>query len=284
MGHWAGFKKNNVSAPQWLQPWVIIFWWWWDSLLFPHTIIFYFNRKLSGSEIRRLLPRLLHRHPSGWHREGGQRPPDRRQGVGSGWGWKPDLQRLHHVHRSRLGDQEALLRDRNRLGPENHPHRRAPPLRRPRQLHGGRGGPADVGSLRQPSPARTKSVRLRPRAKSAPTRDRKTDLHAGARGLLCSSDRAGDRCRGPGLRVLLRSDRRPRPGALGPGTCQARPLGVLVAFHFPASSQRTERRSALVLQDPLSIRNMALGQPLDPSTWDVSIPELKPLLQEQSGT
>lgn len=263
--------------PALVEDLINVFWW---CKLYFNNLIFYFNRKLSGSKVRRLFPRLLHGHPSGRHQEGGQRPPNRRQGPGSRWRWKRDLHRLHHVHRPRLDDQEALLRDRNRLGPENHPHRRAPPLRRPQ--HHGKG--ADVGNLRQPSPTWTNGVRVRCRAKWTRACDRKTDLHARARGLLCAGDRAGDRRGGPRPCVLLRSDRRPRPGALGPGTCQARPLGVLVAFQFPASSQCAERRSALVLQDPLSIRNMALGQPLDPSTWDVSIPELKPRLQEQNET
>uniref|UniRef100_A0AAU6NEI1 Hedgehog protein n=1 Tax=Pseudopleuronectes yokohamae TaxID=245875 RepID=A0AAU6NEI1_9PLEU len=93
-------------------------------------------------------------------------------------------------------------------------------------------------------------------------------------GSFAPGDRAGHRGGGRGARVLLRSDPRPRAGALGPGTGPARPLGVLVAFQLPASGQCAEGRGALVLQGPLSIRNMALGQPLDPSTWDVSIPEL----------
>ena len=253
---------------------------WNEDITFLITRFCVFNRKLSGSKVWRLLPRLLHRHPAGWHQQGGQGPPNRRQGPGSRRRRKPDLHRLHHVYRPRLGHQEALLRHRNRLGPEDHTHRRAPPLRRP-QLHG---WGADVGDLRQPGPARTEGVRVRRRAQPARARDRKTDLHAGAGGLLCAGDRAGDRRGGPGPCVLLRSDRRPRPGALGPGTCQARPLGVLVAFQLPESSERTERRSALVLQDPLSTRNMALGQPLDPSTWDVSILKLKPQLQGQSET
>lgn len=243
--------------------------------------IFSFNRKLSGSKVRRLLPRLVHRHPPGWFQESGQRAAERGQGAGVRWGWKRDLQRVRHVHRPRLGDQEALLRDRNRLGSEDNPHRCAPALRRP-ERH--REGAADVGHLRQPGPTWTKSVRVRRRAKQTRARDRKTDLHAGARGLVCAGDPAGDHSGGSGPCVLLRSDRRPRPGALGPGTCPGRPLAVLVAFQLPTSSHCTERRSALVLQDPLSIRNMALGQPLDPSTWDVSIPELKPQPQEQNET
>lgn len=239
-----------------------------------------FNRKLRGGEVGRLLPGLVHGHPAGRHQEGGQTPADRRQGAGGRRRGEPHVHRLHHVHRPRLHNQEALPRDRDRLGPEDHPDGGAPPLRGP-QRHG---GGADVGGLRQPSAIRAEGVRVRRRAESTRARDRETDIHAGARGLLCAGDRAGDRRGGPGPRVLLRGDRRPRPGALGPGARQARPLGVLAAFQVAAWGERAERRGALVLQDALSSRKLALGQPLDPSTWDVSVLELKPLPREQNET
>ncbi|KAF6737673.1 Sonic hedgehog protein [Oryzias melastigma] len=133
---------------------------------------------------------------------------------------------------------------------------------------------ADVGGFRQPSPAGTEGVRVR--ARSADARDREKDLHAEARGLLRAGDGAGDRGGGSGPRVLLRSDRGSPPGALGPGTGPARPLGVHVALRLPAARQRAERWGALVLQTPLSTGDLALGQPLDPSARDVGIPELKP--------
>lgn len=81
---------------------------------------------------------------------------------------------------------------------------------------------------------------------------------------------------------MLRGDRRPPPGALGPGARQARPLGVFAALQSPSWGRRTGGRGALVLPVPLSSRNVALGQPLHPSTRDVSIPELKPRHQNET--
>lgn len=236
----------------------------------------YFGRKLSRCKVGRLLPRILHGHPGKWHPEARQRSPTRGQSTGRGLRRKPGLYRLHHVHRPGLVHQQDLLRHRDRVWPESDPHRRAPPLHRP-QLHAGRA--ADVGGFRQPSPAGTKGLRVR--ARSAGARDRETDLHAEARGLLRAGDSAGDRGGGSGPCVLLRSDRGPQPGALGPGTGPARPLGVLVALRLPAARQRAERRGALVLQNPLPTGDLALGQPIDPSARDVSVPELKPLNETQ---
>lgn len=238
----------------------------------------YFCRKLSGSKVRRLFPRILHCHPSGRHQEVGKTPSERRQDPGGRRRRQPDLHRLHHVHRPGLDHQEALPRHRNRLGPEDHPHRRPPPLRRPQQ----HGRWRDVCGVRQPGPPRAESDRVRPGEGSPRTRDRETDLHTGARGLLRAGHHAGERGGGRDPRVLLRGDRRPRPGALGPGARQARPLGVFAALQLPAWRRRTEGRGALVLPAPLSSRNVALRQPLHPSARDVSIPELKPRPQNET--
>lgn len=192
------------------------------------NINFYSYRKLSGSEVGWLFPGLLHGHPAGRHQEAGQRSPSWGSSLGCGRRRKPGLHRLYLVHRPRLHHQQDLLCDRDRGGPEDHPHRRAPHLRCQRELHA-------VGGVRQRRATRTEGVRPRRGAESACGRERETDLHATARGILRALDGAGDRGGGSGPGILLCCDRGPPAGALGPCARQDRPLGVLIAVHLPAS-------------------------------------------------